>query len=126
MKVKNIQHYSRFTDKGPSIAERVIKLYMIYLKKVFLKGNADWITELPSVINKYNNTIHSSIKMSPNHASKKIIEEVVLNNLRDKRIKNKPQFQRGQIVRNADIKKVFSKGDSTNYSYDLNKNRNNT
>ena len=25
LKTKNIQHYSRYTDKGPSIAERVIR-----------------------------------------------------------------------------------------------------
>ena len=25
IKTKNIQHYSRFTDKGPSIAERVVR-----------------------------------------------------------------------------------------------------
>ena len=26
LKAKNIQHYCRFTDKGPSIAERVIRI----------------------------------------------------------------------------------------------------
>ena len=31
----------------------------------------------------------------------------------------KPKFNLGQLVRRADIKKVFSKGDSTNYSYIL-------
>ena len=28
-----------------------------------------------------------------------------------------PKYKLGQLVRTADIKKVFSKGDSTNYSY---------
>ena len=51
LKSKNIQHYSRFTDKGPSIAERVIKTVRSLLKKpVFEKGRADWLSELPSVI----------------------------------------------------------------------------
>ena len=31
----------------------------------------------------------------------------------------KPKFKSGQLVRTADIKRVFSKGDSTNYSYKL-------
>ena len=53
LKAKNIRHYSRFTDKGPSIAERVI----ITLRNFFKK-----------------------------------------------------------LVRTADIKRVFSKGDSTNWS----------
>ena len=53
LRSKKIHHYSRFTDKGPSIAERVIQTVRSLLKKpVFLKGNADWICELPSVINK--------------------------------------------------------------------------
>ena len=30
LKSKNIQHYSRFTDKGPSIAERVIRIIKFY------------------------------------------------------------------------------------------------
>ena len=64
IKNKNIHHYSRFTDKGPSIAERMIRTVLSLLRKpVFRKGNAVWISELPSVIKKYNNTIHHSIKM---------------------------------------------------------------
>ena len=47
LKSKNIYHYSRFTDKGPSIAERVMRTVRNLLKKpVFEKGNADWLSEL--------------------------------------------------------------------------------
>ena len=120
METKNIQHYSRFTDKGPSIAERVIRTVRNLLKKpVFEKGRADWLSELPSVVKQYNNTIHHSIKMTPNQASKKINEKLVFSNLRDDRVKRQPKFKLGQLVRTADIKRVFSKGDSTNYSYKL-------
>ena len=42
LKSKNIQHYPRYTDKGPSIAERVIRTIRNLLKKrVFEKGKAD-------------------------------------------------------------------------------------
>ena len=120
LKINNIQYYSRFTDKGPSIAERVIKIIRNLLKKpVFEKGRADWISELSSVIKKYNNTIHSSTKMTPLQASKKSNEKLVYSNLKDDRQKQKPKYKLGQLVRTADIKKVFSKGDSTNYSYKL-------
>ena len=84
-----------------------------------MAGNANWLSELPSVIKQYNNTFHRSIKMAPIQASKKINEKVVYNNLQDKRQKQSPIFQLGQLVRTADIKKVFSKGDSTNWSYKL-------
>ena len=118
MKTKIIHHFSRFTDKRPSIAERVIRTVRSLLKKpVFEKGGAEWLSELPSVIKKYNNTIHHSIRMTPNQASKKSNERKVYSNLRDRRVRQKPKFILGQLVRTVDIKKVFSKGDKTNYSY---------
>ena len=92
LKTKNIQHYSRYTDKGPSIAERVIRTVRNLLKKpVFEKGKADWLSELPSVIKQYNNTIHHSIKMTPVQASKKANEKLVYSNLQDQRVKQPPK-----------------------------------
>ena len=88
-------------------------------KPIFEKGNANWLSELPSVIKKYNNTTHSSTKLTPIQASKKSNEKAVFDNLRDDRRKQRPKFHLGQLVRTADIKRVFSKGDSTNYSYEL-------
>ena len=120
LKSKNIQHFSRYTDKGPSIAERVIRTIRNLLKKpVFEKGKADWLSELSSVTKQYNNTIHSSTKMTPIQASKKTNEKLVYSNLQDQRVKQTPKYKLGQIVRTADIKKVFSKGGSTNWSYKL-------
>ena len=50
LRSKSIHHYSRFTDKGPSIAERVIRTLRNLLKKpVFEKRNADWLSELPYI-----------------------------------------------------------------------------
>ena len=120
LKSKNIQHYSTYTDKGPSIAERVLRTVRNLLKKpVFEKGNADWLSEIPSVIKNYTNTIHSSIKMTPIQASKKSIERKVFSNLQDRRVKRQPKYKLEQLVRTSDIRRVFSKGDSTNYSYKL-------
>ena len=120
LKAKNIRLYSRFTDKGASIAERVIRTLRNLLKKpVFLAGNADWLSELPSVIKQYNNTIHHSTKMSPVQASKMKNERKVYSSLQDRRVRQKPKFKLGQLVRTADIERVFSKGDSTNWSYKL-------
>ena len=120
LKSKNIQHYSRFTDKDPSISERVIRTVRNLLKKpVFEKGKANWLSELPSVIKQYNNTIHHSIKITPNQASKKSNEKLVYSNRQDRRVKQKPKFKLGDLVRTADIKRVFSKGDSTNYRHKL-------
>ena len=120
MRSKNIHPYSRFTDKGPSIAERVIRTIRNLLKKpIFLAGYADWLSELPSVIKQNINSFHHSIKMTPNQASKKLNERKVYSNLQDRRVRQKPKFKLGQLVRTADIKKVFSKSGSTNWSYKL-------
>ena len=91
----------------------------LFKKPVFLARNADWLSELPSVIKQYNYKIHNSTKMTPTQASKKSNEKKVYSNLEDKRRKLNPKFKLGQLVRTADIKRVFSKGDSTNWSYKL-------
>ena len=72
---KNIHHYSRFTDKRPNIAERVIRTIRNLLQKpVFEKRIANWLSELSAFVNKNNNTFHHSIKMTPNQASEKANE----------------------------------------------------
>ena len=120
LKGKKNQHYSRFTDKRASIAERAISTIRSSLEKpVFEKRSANWLSELPSVIMKYNNTIHSSMKMTPNQASTKTNEKEVYTNLHDRRVRQRPKFKLGQLIRTADIEKVFSKSDSTNYSYNI-------
>ena len=55
----------------------------LFKKLVFLDGNANWISELPSVIKQYNNSFHHSIEMTPVLASKKSNEKEVYSNLRD-------------------------------------------
>ena len=119
---KNTQkyiQYSRSTDKGASIAETQMRTVRDLIKKpVFEKGKADWLSELRSIIKKYNFTIHQSIKKKPIDASKKVNEKIVFSKFQDKRQKPKPKNNVGDLVRTADIKKV-SKGDSINYSYKL-------
>ena len=61
--------------------------------------------------------MHGSKKTTPNKASKKIIEKEIYSNLQDNRQKQTPKIKLGQLLRTAVIKKVFTKGDSRNYSY---------
>ena len=74
---------------------------------------------ISTIINKYNNKIHSTIKLTPSQASLKENEEYVYQNLIDKRKKIKPKYKINDLVRTADLKKTFSKGDTTNWSYKL-------
>ena len=86
---------------------------------MFENGDANWIDILDSIIQKYNNTDHTSTKMTPIKASKVTNQKKVLNNLQDKRKKQKPNFKLGDLVRTCDIDKTFSKGDITNWSNKL-------
>ena len=86
-------------------------------KPVFEKGIADWVSELPVVFKQYNNRIHSSTKMKPIDASFESHGKVVFSNLEDKTRKHILKFKLGQLVRTAANKRIFSKGDSTNWSY---------
>ena len=66
-----------------------------------------------------NDTNHSSTRMTSIQASEKSNEKLLFDNLKDKREIQKPKFKLGQLVRTSDIRKVFSKGYSTNWSYKL-------
>ena len=117
MKSRKIQHFSIFTDEGPSTAERVVRTKQNFLRKpAFLNEIADWISELSSVINKYNNTIHHSIEKTPIEACKTSNKKVEADILEDNREIQKPKLTIGDLVRTADIKRNFSKGKSTNWS----------
>ena len=120
LKSQNNKRYSRYTSKGAVFAERFNRTIRNLLKKpVFENGDANWIDIIDSIIKKYNNTVHSSTKMTPIQASKVTNQKKVLNNLQDKRKKQKPKFKLGDLVRTADIDKTFSKGDTTNWSNNL-------
>ena len=116
----NIKLYSRNSSYGAVFAERFNRTIRDLLKKiVFERGDANWIDVLPIKTNQYNNRIHSSTKLSPKDASLKKNEGFVYKNLLDKRKKVKPKFQINDLVRTADLKRTFSKGDTTNWSYNL-------
>ena len=111
----NIKLYSRNSSYGAVFAERFNRTIRDLLKKiVFEQGDAKWIDLLPTITKQYNNRIHSSIKLTPKQASLKKNEGYIYKNLLDKRKKIKPKYEIGDLVRTADLKRTFSKGDTTN------------
>ena len=116
----NIQLYSKNSSYGDVFAERFNRTIRDLLKMIiFEQGDAKWIDILPTITKQYNNRIHSSTKLTPIQASLKKNEGYVYKNLLDKRKKVNPKFQINDLVRTADLKKTFSKGDTTNWSYKL-------
>ena len=105
----NIKFYSRNSSYGAVFAERFNKSIRSLLKKpVFEKGDGNWIDALPTITKQNNNQVHNSTN-----------EGYVYNNLLEKRKKVIPKFQVNELVRTADLKKTFSKSDTTNWSYKL-------
>ena len=120
LNTKKIKRYSRNTALRAVFAERFNRTIRDLLKKlVFEKGDGNWIDILQTITKQYNNRRHTSTKFSPIEASLKKNEGFVYKNLLDKRKKVKPKYEMGDLVRTADLKKTFSKGDTTNWSYKL-------
>ena len=116
----NIKLYSRNSSNGLVFAERFNRTIRDLIKRpVFEKGDGEWIDILQTITKQYNNRVHSSTTLSPKDASLKKIQGYVYKNLLDRRKKVTPKFQLNDVVRVADLKKTFSKGDTTNWSYIL-------
>ena len=116
----NIKLCSRNTYLGAVFSERFNRtIRNLFKRPVFEKGDANWTDVLPKTTKQYNNRLHSSTKLTPIQASLKKNEGFVYKKLLDKRKKVTPKFQVNDLIRVADLKKTFSKGDTTNWSYKL-------
>ena len=112
--------YSRSSSYGAVFAERFNRTIRDLLKRpVSEEGDGKWIDVLPIITKQCNSRIHSSTKLTPIQASLKKNEGYVYNNLLDKRKKITPKFQVNDAVLVSALRKMFSKGDTTNWSYEL-------
>ena len=76
-------------------------------KQFTVQGNTVYLDILPKILEQYNNTKHSSIKMTPVEASKKKNENAVYYNLYGdmKQSSSKPKFKVGDKVRISKYKR---------------------
>ena len=77
---------------------------------------------LPNLVKEYNNTRHSSIKMTPTKASKKENELTVWRNLYPEHLEIQdinPKFSVGDRVRISKKKKTFEKGYTTRWKEEI-------
>ena len=93
-------------------------LKTIMWKTLTAKNSHAWVDELPSLIKKYNNTIHTTLAMSPNHASSKPEAAEKRWEELKKKVKKagKPKYKVGDVVRVSRSKGVFEKGYDVNWS----------
>ena len=115
--------YSTENEEKSSIVERWIRTMKEKMWKYFTDNNTyTYMDVLPELVEDYNNTVHSSIKMTPIDASKKKNELTVWRNLYPDRYKINnltPKFSVGDEVRITKKKKVFEKGYTTRWTEEI-------
>ena len=111
---KNIKQYSRNSFLGAVFAEIFNSTRRDLLKNVVFERRVDnWIDNLPTLTKQYNNRTHSSTKLTHNQASSKE-RRIVYQNILYKREKVKAKFKVHDLFITTDLKKAFSKSDTTN------------
>ena len=115
--------YSTENEEKSSVCERWNRTIKSKMWKNFsVQGNTVYLDMLPKLVKQYNNTKHSSIKMTPIEASKKKNEGTVHFNLYGdmKPLSAKPKFKVGDKVRISKYKrKVFDKGYTPNWTEEV-------
>ena len=118
-----IHMYSTENEEKSSVVERWNRTIKSKMWKQFtVQGNTMYLDILPKLVKQYNNTKHSSTKMTPVEASKKSNEGTVYFNLYGdtETLKQKPKFKTGDKVRISKYKRnVFDKGYTPNWTEEV-------
>ena len=110
-----IEMYSTHNEGKSVIAERFIRTLKnkIYKYMTSISKNV-YIDKLDDIVNKYNNTYHSTIKMKPvDVKSNTYIDFNKETNIKD------PKFNIGDIIRISKYKNIFAKGYTPNWSEEV-------
>ena len=100
--------------------KQLFVLLEIYSKDQFFeKSDGIWIDVLSTITKQYNNRIHTSTSLTPIQASLKKKRRVCLQKVIRQRRKIIPKVQVNDLVRVADLRRTFSKKDTTNWSHKL-------
>ena len=118
-----IELYSTENEEKSSVVERWIRTMKEKMWKYFTANSTNvYIDVLPDLVKEYNNTRHSSIKMTPVKASKKEKELTVWRNLYPEHLEIRdvnPKFSVGDKVRISKKKKTFEKGYTTRWTEEI-------
>ena len=115
--------YSTENEEKSSVCERWNRTIKTRMWKQFtVQGNTLYLGILPEILEEYDNTKHSSIKMTPVEASKKKNESAVYYNLYGdmKQLSSRPKCKIGDKVRTSKYKrKVFDKEYTPNWTEEI-------
>ena len=115
LKENDIEMYSTFNEGKSVVAERFIKTLKnkIY-KHMTTTGKNVYFDDVDDTVKKYNNTIHSSIKIKP----KDITDNSFVEYSEDTNNKSR-KFKVGDNVRISKYKNIFAKGYTPNWSEEV-------
>ena len=115
LKINNIEMYSWYNEGKPVVAERFIRtLENKFLKHVTAISNNVYFDVLDYIVNKYNNTVHITIKMKPADVTSDSYAEYNENSN-----KKDLKFKVGDHVRISKYKNIFAKGYTPNWSEEV-------
>ena len=126
----DVELYSTENEEKSCVVERWNRTIKRIMWKYFTVNNTmKYIDVLPSLIEKYNNTYHRSIKCTPSFArepsSYQHVYDALYNNSKVEKIKSAsiktkpPTFKVGDRVRIFKKKKTFEKGFTSNWTEEL-------
>ena len=124
LKEQNIQIYSTHSDLKAVFVERFNRTLLDLIKEpMYIEGKCSWLNHLDTVLQKYNNLVHGTTKMTPFEMSSCAASQSAIP--RSYAIpmpndsKKVPKFQVGDFVRVPDTRSVYSKGYTTNWNREL-------
>ena len=116
----NIHSYHIKSRLKASTAERVNRTIKQALWKIFHETKKTrWIDKIDDVVENYNNTYHTTIKMAPNQVTWDNRQEVFTNSFPKIKDRITCKLKRGDRVRVQLNKDLFEKGFTQNWSDDI-------
>ena len=115
LKINNIETYSTYNEAKSVVAERfIVTLENKIFKHMTNISKNLYFDVLDDIVNKYKNTVHSTIKMKPiDITSNSYAEYNEDSNKKD------PKFKVGDHVRISKYKNIFAKGYAPNWSEEV-------
>ena len=115
LKMNNIQMYSTYYEGKSVLAERFIRtLKNKIFKHMTAVSKNVYFDVLDDIVNKYNNTVHRTIKMKPIDVTSDSYAKY-----NEDSIEKDPKFKVGDRVRNSKCKNISAKGYSQNWLEDV-------
>ena len=115
LKINNIEKYSIYHERKTVVVERFIRTLKnkIFKHMTAISKNI-YFDVLDDIVNKYNNTVHKTIKIKPHHVTDDSYAEY-----KEDFNKNHPKFKVSDHVIISKYKNIFAKGYTPNWSEEL-------